>query len=130
MFDLMLLLKVEGELQFCVKTASIWQFIGWILFVFKIVIPVLLILFGMIDLGKAVVANDDKAIKTQTGVLIKRAIAAIIIFFLPTLIAAIFLLVDQFRGGVEREYDLCAKCITNPRSCSTEDDEGQKYVTD
>ena len=51
---------------FCRDTATIWQFIGWILFVFKIVIPLLLILFGMIDLGKKVEKNIRK--NTVNGV--------------------------------------------------------------
>ena len=45
------------------EMAEIWQFIGYVLYVFKIAIPLLLIIFGMIDLGKAVIASDDKEIK-------------------------------------------------------------------
>ena len=45
---------------FCANTANIWQIVGIILLVVKIVIPILLIIWGMLDLGKAVVAaNDD-----------------------------------------------------------------------
>ena len=45
--------------------------------IIQIGIPIILIIMGSIDLGKAVMANDDKAIKTATSSLIKRAIAAL-----------------------------------------------------
>lgn len=52
-------------------------------------IPILLILFGTIDLGKAVMANDDKAIKTATSSLIKRAIAALAVFLVSMLVTVV-----------------------------------------
>ena len=52
-------------------------------------IPIMLILFGTIDLGKAVMANDDKAIKTATSSLIKRAIAALAVFLVSMLVSLI-----------------------------------------
>ena len=49
-------------------------------------IPILLIVMGSIDLGKAVLASDDKEIKAATGKLIKRAIAAVAVFFMPLIV--------------------------------------------
>lgn len=49
-------------------------------------IPILLIIMGSIDLGKAVLASDDKEIKAATGKLIKRAIAAVAVFFMPLIV--------------------------------------------
>lgn len=54
--------------------------------IFQIGIPILLILMGSIDLGKAVISSDDKAIKESTSKLIKRCIAAIAIFFVVTIV--------------------------------------------
>ena len=58
--------------------------------VIQIGIPILLILMGTIDLGKAVMSNDDKEIKGATGKLIKRAIAAVAVFFVVTLVSVVF----------------------------------------
>ena len=124
------MLNILDALHFCQNTATIWQFIGWILFVFKVVVPILLILFGMIDLGKAVVSNDEKAIKSATSSLIKRAIAAVVLFFLPTLVSAIFTIVAQFTGAVETQYKICKNCVVNPGKCDTSADLGKDYVTD
>ena len=58
--------------------------------IIQIGIPILLILMGTIDLGKAVMSNDDKEIKGATGKLIKRAIAAVAVFFVVTLVSVVF----------------------------------------
>lgn len=98
----------------CTGDASeIWQFIGFVLYVFKIAIPLLLIIFGMIDLGKAVIASDDKEIKNATTKLMKRAIAAVVIFFIPTLVGFIFSIVGGF-SDVKNTYNYCKECIVNP----------------
>lgn len=57
-------------------------------------IPILLILFGSIDLGKAVMSQDDKEIKGATGKLIKRAIAAAAVFFIPFIVNLVMTLIS------------------------------------
>lgn len=49
-------------------------------------IPMVLILFGMIDLGKAVIAGKEDEMKKAQGTLIKRFIYAIAVFLLVTLV--------------------------------------------
>lgn len=100
----------------CSSLAPIWQIIGWVLWVFKIAIPIVIIVFGMIDLGKAVVASKDDEIKKSVKSLVMRAIAGIVIFFIPTLIGAIFSLVGEFRDDTayKKEYKICSECITHP----------------
>ncbi len=105
---------IMDDPKFCTELAGLWQIIGWILWVFKIAIPIIIIIFGMIDLGKAVVASKDDEIKKSVKSLAIRAIAGIIIFFVPTLVGAIFGLVGDFSGDLEAEYDKCAACITSP----------------
>ncbi len=57
--------------------------------IFQIGIPIILIVMGTIDLGKAVLSSDDKEIKAGTGRLIKRAIAAIFVFFIATFVSLV-----------------------------------------
>ena len=106
---------------FCAGTAKIWQLVGRILTIFKIVIPLLVIIFGMIDLGKAVVASKDDEIKKAAKSLGMRALAGILIFFIPTLVAFVFNIVDGFSD--DGDYKICADCITKPNSCQV----GQSY---
>lgn len=54
--------------------------------IIQIGIPIVLIVMGSIDLGKAVMSSDDKEIKGATSKLIKRAIMAVAIFFVVTIV--------------------------------------------
>lgn len=58
--------------------------------IIQIGIPIILIVMGSIDLGKAVLSSDDKEIKGATGKLIKRAIAAVAVFFVTTIVSLLF----------------------------------------
>lgn len=104
-----------GE-AFCVSSAPVWQLVGRILMVFKIAIPILLIVFGMIDLGKAVIASKDDAVEKATQTLIKRLIAGVVIFFIPFLVGAIFSLIDSFKDldSNDYQYNVCNKCVVSP----------------
>ena len=114
-------------LTFCVETKDVWSTVGKVLLVFKIVIPILLIIFGMIDLGKAVIGSDEKAIKEATNSIIRRLIAAIVIFFIPSIVGAIIGLVGSWQEDAKAEdYDVCKTCLTKPGSCSTKAEEASK----
>ncbi len=92
------------------------QIVGWCLFVIKIIAPILLIIFALIEIGKAVVANDDKAIQTAISSLVKRAIAAVVIFFVPTIIAFVFNVVASATEA-KTKYSCLSSCINKPGSC-------------
>lgn len=59
------------------------------------VIPVLLIVFGVMDLSKAVTAQDEKATKEAQKRFISRCIYAVVIFLIPTIVTALFDLLPQ-----------------------------------
>lgn len=102
---------------FCANTANIWQVIGYALLVFKIVIPIILIIWGMLDLGRAVVAAKDDEIKKATKSLAMRAVAAVAIFFLPTIIGIVLGLVSNFASsGAKEDFDTCRTCMTSPNN--------------
>lgn len=69
------------------------------IWVAMIVIPIILIVYGTIDLGKAVIASDEKEIKAAQNRLIKRFIYAALVFFVPMLVGVVMNLVAS--GGEE-----------------------------
>lgn len=101
---------------FCSESAEIWRFAGRVVFILKILIPAILVIIGIIALGKAVISDDDKEIKTAVNKLIKKFIVAVVIFFVPTLIRALFAIVDGFGDG-GNDYITCINCIANPSGC-------------
>lgn len=61
----------------------------------QIGIPIILILLGMLDLGKAVMASKEDEIKSAQKLLIKRAIYAVAIFFVVFIVQVVFGLIDN-----------------------------------
>lgn len=114
-----------SDLQFCAKTAVIWQIVGWVILAVKIVIPILLIIFGVIDFSKAVVSGKDDSIKGAMKSLMWRGVSAIVIFFIPTLVTIVMGLVANFKdSGAEEDFKVCKTCILSPASCDTSKDAG------
>ena len=75
----------------------------------KIVVPVLLILFGMLDLGKAVMAQKEDEIKKSQGVFVKRLISAALVFFVVMIVQTVFNLVAKQETKVWN----CVSCLIN-----------------
>lgn len=79
--------------------------------IIKIFVPIALLIFGVIDLAKAVMASDEKEIKGATSKFIKRAIAAVAVFFAVTLVDAVMGLVgkgeDSGDGANSSSWSAC-----------------------
>lgn len=60
-----------------------------------ILIPIGLIIYGVIDLGKAVISSDEKEVKAAQSRLIKRFIYAGLVFFVPILVSALMDMVGE-----------------------------------
>lgn len=65
------------------------QITSAIITLIKIGVPILLIFFGMLDLGKAVMAQKEDEIKKGQQTFIKRLIAAAIVFFVVFIVQII-----------------------------------------
>ncbi len=101
----------------CSRLKSPLKFIGYILLIVKIIIPLILIVFGIIDLFKAVTGGKDGEIAKSLKSFVFRLIGGVAIFFVPTIVSFIFSLVDGF-DSVESEYNLCQQCILNVSRCN------------
>lgn len=83
----------------------------------KVLIPLILIILGMLDLGKAVMSNDEKVMKESQSRLIKRFVYAIIIFLLVALVQLVFITIsgkdendpNNVSGGITE----CINCFIN-----------------
>ncbi|HIU11419.1 MAG TPA: hypothetical protein IAB65_01830 [Candidatus Onthocola stercorigallinarum] len=95
------------------EVLTVLRVVGYIIYVAKIVIPLLLIIFGSIDFAKAIIANDEKAIKTAGGALVRRFIAAVVVFLIPTILNLLLGLVDNIES-IKGTFSDCTNCIFNP----------------
>jgi len=86
--------------------------VSTIITIIKIAVPVLLIIFGMLDLGKAVIAAKEDEIKKGQQTFIKRTIAAIIVFFVIQVVQIIV----RFISGNDENISGCFNCFINGQS--------------
>ncbi len=111
-FGLLLLFPSFVYASDCTKVLPALKFVGHIVAVVKILIPIIIIGLGIMDFFKAVVASKDDEIKKSTRSLIFRCIAGVVIFFLPAFIDLIFSWVSDFKT-YESDYKECISCIWN-----------------
>lgn len=57
--------------------------------IIKIAVPILLIVFGMIDFGKGIFSMDENEMKKSQSKFMKRVIVAVAFFMIPTFIGVI-----------------------------------------
>lgn len=115
----------------------------------KLLVPVILIVMGMIDFTKAMMANDEKKMKDAQKSFITRLIASVIIFLVMAVVQFVFKSIDigtSYKNG----FVNCVNCILNGdlnscgnstgdlrktcssyegRNCPPNDDYGNKCVT-
>lgn len=81
--------------------------------IIKIGIPLVLIFLGMLDLGKAVMANDEKVMKEAQSRLIKRFVYAIVVFLLVAIVQMVFSMIGKAGSdsNTDTENDNITTCI-------------------
>ncbi len=94
------LFKFSGTIPFAVHT---------IVIIIKIVVPVILIIFGMIDFLKAVTAAKEDEIKKGQQTFIKRLIAAVLVFFIVQIVQIVIRFVSSSNTNVVN----CFNCFVN-----------------
>ncbi len=100
---------------FCNDTGGLFSILGIFVTAIKIFIPIALIVFGMIDMGKAVTNGKEEEIKKSLMTFIRRAIAAVVVFFIPTIVGVIMQLVNNSLRQGGDDPDACGyqQCIQN-----------------
>ena len=96
-----------GAMDACGGLLPLVRVLVQVIKILMIVIPIALILLGTIDLGKAVIASDEKEVKAAQSRLIKRFIYAALIFFVPMLVGVIMNIVSV---GGERDTASWENC--------------------
>ncbi len=83
------------------------KFIGILLLIAKILVPIILIIFGVMDYAKAIVTSDADANSKATKSLLFRVVAGMIIFILPTIVNFVFSAIVKNNA----RYNQCRACI-------------------
>lgn len=84
--------------------------------ILKIFVPIIIVIFGILDLAKAVMANEEKEMKEAQKKLIKRIVYGVVVFFVFTLIQFVF---SRFSDAGADGDKSCLDCFINgPDHCS------------
>lgn len=88
----------------------------------KILIPVLLIVFGMMDLAKAVMSNDDKVMKEGQKRFLNRCIYAVLVFFIVAVVQFIFSTIGSTADTPKTGIEKCIDVFINGTDAALDDD--------
>jgi uncharacterized membrane protein len=104
---------IMGQTEICDGLSPVLRIVGIVVWGIRVVVPIILIVVGMIDLAKAVTEKSEEKIKEAQQKLVKRAIAAVLVFLVVSLVTVVMSIVGN------KDYEACMDCIESPWSCST-----------
>lgn len=82
--------------------------VGLVIWIVRIGVPLILILTAVFDYTKAITSKDADSVQKQTKVVLNRAIAAIAVFLVPSIVSLLMSLI----GGTA--YKGCTTCFDSP----------------
>lgn len=94
------------------------NFFGYLLLIARVAIPLIIIVIGSIDLFKSVIDKDEKSFTKQIKTLGMRVVAGVFVFFIPTLIYALFSISTQLNIVEDERYEGCVQCLLEPTECN------------
>lgn len=92
------------------------ELIHTVITLLKFGIPVLLIIFGMIDFSKGVIASKEDEAKSGQKLFIKRLISAVLVFFVASIVQLVVSIADEKNAANESEVWNCANMILNGKT--------------
>lgn len=99
---------LETKEFLCDQLEGIMGLVGWVILGIKIAVPIILIVVGMVDLAKAVTEKSEDKIKDAQTKLVKKAVAAVAVFLVLTLVGLLMSLI-----GAD-SWESCNYCLSTP----------------
>lgn len=86
--------------------------VGYLLFIAKMIVPFIIIIFGIIDLTKGIL-DPDKIVKTSVKSLCYRLAIGLLVFFAPTLIDVVLDMAQDI-SVISQDSEPCRKALLDP----------------
>ena len=100
------------------------NFLGYLLMIAKVAVPLIIVIVGTFDIFKSVVDKDEKSLSKQVKLLLMRVVAGVFIFFLPTLVYALFGISSDLDIVNDSTYEGCVTCLLKPTDCKIDTIDG------
>ena len=97
-------MNLVNTLEYCVGVLGdgipegIGNVVHLVVVAIQIVVPILLIIWGMIDFTKAIIGQDEDKIKAGQKTFMKRLIAAVVVFLVVTIVQLAIRLAQSVGG--------------------------------
>ena len=91
--------------------------VSTIIAIIRVAVPVLLVIFGSLDLAKGIIAGKEDEIKKGQQLFIKRLIAGALVFFVFIIVQFVISLVAD-NNDEKNNIMTCANCFINKNKCT------------
>ena len=92
------------------------RIIGDVVNILKWIVPIIIIIFGVIDFVKAVVSSDEDASSKASKALLRRFISGVAVFLVPTILFGILNIIEV-TTDIQSEFIACTECILDVSTC-------------
>lgn len=101
---------------------DLYELISIFIKILKYLVPLIIIFLGVLDFYKSVVSSEDNRIKKSFFSLLRRIIAGVLIFLLPSIVLSVFDMI-----GINESMSSCIyKCVLNNECVSSESNVNSK----
>lgn len=91
--------------------AAVFKLVHYVVLVIQIVVPILLIIWGMLDFAKGLIKGKDDEIKAGQKTFISRLIVAVMVFLVVTITRLVVSLVGNLDTEGTAEQGTFSTCI-------------------
>ena len=105
--------------SFCTNISPLIQLIGYFILIFKIFLPLILIVVITVDLAKVVVSKKPDELKGCLKIFVLKLGLCILIYFVPMIVMTFMSFVGQFekiKNNAGLDYNVCQTCMFEPNS--------------
>ncbi len=119
--------KTSSDLRFCEYGGVLRTFmiLGMGLNIVKIVVPLLIIGTAMVSMFKTVTSGKSDDLKASFMVIVKKLIAGLIIFLIPSALDFAF---DTLLAYDDSGFTSCSNCLLDTGNCNIPDTDPETYT--
>lgn len=112
-------MNILAGLDICTATNlnPLWNVVGTVVKIIWIGIPILMILFGSIDLGKAVISSKEEEVKKAKKAFINRLIYAVLVFAVVWIVGVLINFVSTLGVDEDENGNKMIADVTGWKAC-------------
>ncbi len=100
------------SLEFCENTVKAWKIVGTLVYIVKVMVPIIIIITGIMPFITAITKGTSEELFAAAKKLFFKIIAGLIVFITPGLITS---LIDMLNGkDPSTSIEICTSCVNDP----------------